>query len=179
MNNSIPIPEGLKVITDWDILTIRKTWLGWSIIPTAIFTAVWDSFLVFWYMAALNSPKVPWIMVVFPIGHVAVGVGLTYYVLSCLVNRTDVIISPYNIKVCTYPLPWLSNREVPREDILDVILRPTGEGQRGSAQIIYVGPDNREKKLVTNIARYEEAEYIIHQIEYSLKIKRKEANIES
>src|SRR5262245_34370871 len=46
-----------------------------------LFAVCWDAFLVFWYTTAAVSGG-PWLVFVFPLIHVAVGVGITYGALS-------------------------------------------------------------------------------------------------
>ncbi|MEM9918251.1 MAG: DUF4178 domain-containing protein [Bacteroidota bacterium] len=77
--------------------------------PTAIFLAffcvAWDGFLIFWY-AMGSQTDAPWIFFVFPLIHVAVGVGLTYYTLCLFFNKTQVRVNRDQVEVLHAPIPW-------------------------------------------------------------------------
>jgi hypothetical protein len=78
----IPQPESITYEQDGRVLKIRRRWFSLKYVPLAFFCVAWDAFLVFWYAMALGEKGAPWIMVVFPIAHVAVGLGLTYSTLA-------------------------------------------------------------------------------------------------
>ncbi len=61
-----------------------------------------------------------WIMIVFPICHVAVGVGLTYYVIAGFLNKTEILVTHDSVHVRHRPVPWWGNRSVPRHEIQEV-----------------------------------------------------------
>ena len=70
-----------------------------------LFAGFWDAFLVFWYCIAFSTNS-PWIMKVFPIIHVAVGIGITYSAIAGLVNRTVFRINKEQVSVRTTPLAF-------------------------------------------------------------------------
>ena len=123
MSDLPTIPEGLDAIPTADGVIVRHVWLTWKIALLALFAIFWDSFLFFWYSQALSKPHPPLMSILFPIGHVAVGVGITYYVLASLVNKTDVIVSPSGVSVVTGPAPWIGNKVVKADEITDVLVR--------------------------------------------------------
>ncbi len=167
------IPEGLDLVPAADGAVIRKTWLSWSVLPLAIFVVVWDSFLFFWYSNALAKSNIPWIMIVFPIGHVAVGVGLTYYVIASLFNKTDVIVTLSGVQVRTYPAPWPGNKNVGAGDITDVIVRERARPRRGghsvTYSVMYAGQSRKERKLIS-VSQLDQAEYIANAIRAALNL---------
>src|SRR5436309_664330 len=57
-------------------LRLTRSWFTWAVLFMTVFCIIWDSFLIFWYSLALQ-PGTPWIMAVFPILHVLVGVAIT------------------------------------------------------------------------------------------------------
>ena len=75
----------------------------------------------------------PWIMKVFPIAHVAVGVGLTYYTVAGFVNSTVLRVSEGQLAVRQGPFPWPGNRTLHTSDLdqlcnspgNQVLLKPT------------------------------------------------------
>ena len=170
---SSTIPEGLELINEADGITIRKVWLTWLIAPLAIFALVWDGFLFFWYAQALSQPNTPFMILFFPIAHIAVGVGITYYVVASLFNKTDVVISLSGIKVSTYPVPWFGNKEVKREEITDIIVRERiGNRNRRTYAIMYVDFSRKERKLVASIPESDQAEFIAQTIRDATGIRK-------
>jgi hypothetical protein len=166
------IPEGLDVLTTLSGITIRRTWLTWKIAPLAIFAIAWDSFLIFWYSMAMKSPNTPWIMIVFPIGHLAVGFGITYYVIASLFNKTDICITSSYIESKTAPIPWIGNKKIPVQEITGIIVRERS-GNRGSItySVMYVDRNRREKKFISWLSAKDQADYISNNITDILGIK--------
>src|SRR5215210_5592721 len=117
------IPEGLDLITTPQEVIIRRRWFSWMVIPMLVFAIVWDGFLVFWYSAAFFGKHKEWVMILFPLGHVCAGIGITYYVICGFLNVTDVILQPDSVRVLTHPLPWTGNRLVTLHDIRDTVIR--------------------------------------------------------
>ena len=57
------------------------------------------------------------IFVVFPIAHVAVGVGLTYFVLAGFLNSTVIRVADGMLSVRHGPLPWRGNLDMSTDGI--------------------------------------------------------------
>lgn len=177
MNPSLPtIPEGLDLLPTANGIVIRKVWLTWKIAPLALFAIMWDTFLFFWYSQVLSRPNPPFMAVFFPIGHIAVGIGITYYVIAALVNKTDVIISSSNVRVTTGPAPWIGNREVRADEITEVIVRERS-GNRGSMSytIMYADRSRKERKLLSALSESDQAEFVAQTIRDTLGLKPKNA----
>lgn len=101
--------------------TLRRRWFQAQHVFLLFFCIAWDSFLVFWYGSALGTDA-PWLMIVFPLAHVAVGVGLTYSVIAGFLNRTTLSLTPETLSVRHGPIPWRGNGSYPRGDIRGVEL---------------------------------------------------------
>ena len=99
-----PRPKEVTLQKQGDRLELSWRWFSWKYLPLAFFCVAWDSFLIFWYSMAFSTGS-PWIMIVFPIAHVAVGVGLTYYTLAGFLNRSQVILDRTSFSVTHGPLP--------------------------------------------------------------------------
>ncbi|MES2597542.1 MAG: hypothetical protein V4662_19495 [Verrucomicrobiota bacterium] len=138
----------------------------------ALFAVAWDSFLFFWYSRLLSEPNPPLMAVLFPIGHIAVGFSITYYVLASLVNKTDIVISSSGVRVVTGPAPWLGNKEVRVDDITAVVVRER-RGNRGSMSfnVMYADRSRKEKKLVTSLAELDQAEFVAQMIREAIGLK--------
>ena len=94
----LELPTGIRV-EDWgpNLKFVRSWFTPWVFILLA-FCVVWNGFLLMWYgalSAGLGTGNgvaegVRVLFYVIPLGHVAIGVLLSYYVLCCLVNKTTV-----------------------------------------------------------------------------------------
>ena len=155
------IPEGLDVLNTSDGLIIRKRWLSWTVFPLALFCVVWDSFLLFFYTMLLRSPHPHWPILLFPVGHLAVGIFLTYSVFTTLFNKTDVRLSSAGVQVSKGPLPWPGNKAVEVGEINEVLVRARS-GNRGAStySIMYADRERRERPLLTGVAQSDQAEFI-------------------
>jgi hypothetical protein len=170
MNTDIPIPDKIDVRTTFDGITISRKWFSLKAIPLAIFAAVWDSFLFFWYSTAFNSDDAPWIMIVFPLGHVAVGIGITYFAISSFLNKTDISISPDELKVKTSPLKWIGDKTIRTSDIQSLSIREKNGENGSSYTVFYVDTNNRQRKLISNLSEPEHADYYLLKIQQILGI---------
>jgi hypothetical protein len=85
-------------------LTVKYRWFSPKYIFLAVFCLFWNGFLVFWYsMAFVSGSRV---MLLFPLLHVAAGIGLTYATIAGFVNTTTLRIDGYRLRVTHHPLPW-------------------------------------------------------------------------
>lgn len=176
MKSRFAIPEGFELIETAQGKLIRRKWFSWAVVPLLIFAIVWDGFLIFWYGAAVASDgEAPWIMILFPLGHVAVGVGITYFVICSFFNKTDVLITSDEVSIITHPLPWPGSKRVPARDILDLRVRHrfANEGQTQFA-LMYVDGTNHERKLLGSISHHEQALFIEDKIREALNLPQAE-----
>ena len=100
--------------------SVSWSWWRWSYMFLIFFCIAWDGFLVFWYSMGASGKHTPLIMFIFPIGHVAVGVSLTYFVLAAMVNRTTVSVERGWLRIAHKPLPWFGQRHVELREIAEV-----------------------------------------------------------
>jgi len=170
------VPEGFELIETAQGTLIRRKWFSWAVIPLLLFAAMWDSFLIFWYGAALMSDgKAPWIMILFPLGHVAVGVGLTYFVICSFFNQTDILITSDEVSVITHPLPWPGSKKVAARDIHDLKVRHrVANRNRSQYALMYVDGTNHERKFLGSISHHEQALFIEDKIRETLNLAQRE-----
>src|SRR5215217_2640549 len=119
----LPIPEGIEILQEGGAVVIRRSWFSHLVWFLIIFCLAWNSFLIFWYSVMLGfaagapSPF-KFIIILFPLVHVAVGLGLTYFVFCLLLNKTDVILRTDTLEIKTHPLPWRGNQMIPVTDLV-------------------------------------------------------------
>jgi hypothetical protein len=111
----------------------------------------------------------PMMALLFPLLHVAVGVGLTYFVIASFLNTTDIIISPMQIQVRIQPMKW------PGEGIYEIAyiqqlytyekVRRTKNGTSITYEVRFIGRHNEEKTLIKGLESKEQGLYIEKEIE--------------
>ena len=133
----IPRPPRMRVERAAQYTTISWRWFKLTYIFLTFFCIAWDSFLIFWYSMAFSG-HAPWLMVVFPIAHVAVGVGLTYTCLCGFLNHTRVALARNELRITHGPLPWWPNRSIAAGQIKQLFCeRRATENSRNGSQISY------------------------------------------
>lgn len=123
--SDVPIPAQFSVEDNGHELILRHRWFQWGFLFLLFFAIAWDSFLVGWYWmlivpnGGLDGPPGPFKLVffVFPIIHVAVGVGLTYFVLAGLLNSTVIRVADGMLSVRHGPVPWRGHVDLPTDGI--------------------------------------------------------------
>jgi hypothetical protein len=158
-------------------LLIRWRWFTAANLGMAIFCIAWDSFLIFWYSTAFHSRHTPWLMIVFPIGHLAVGVGLTYATLCGFFNHTAMEISPDGLTVRHGPLPSRGNRQLAASQIRQPFCERSSSMQssnRNNSTPTYslsaILNDGSKVKLVRGVRELTDARYLERQIELAMNI---------
>src|SRR5262245_58690998 len=113
-------------------LVITRSWFNHSVWGLLAFCIFWDGFLVVWYWAGINElmrgshgSGMIWLMLVFPVLHVAVGLGLTYAVLCMFFNTTVIRVSGGELTVWSGPLPCGNNRRLFAADIKQLFCTET------------------------------------------------------
>jgi hypothetical protein len=83
----VGIPERFTLEESGGTLRIQWKWQRVFGLALAVFAIGWDTFLVFWYLGiSMEGPRALEMML-FPIGHVAVGIVLPYLAAAFLVNE--------------------------------------------------------------------------------------------
>jgi hypothetical protein len=163
-----PRPKEVTLHKKDDRMELSWRWFSWKYLPLVFFCIAWDGFLCFWYSIAFSTGA-PWIMIVFPIAHLAVGVGLTYYTLAGFLNRSHVVVDRNTFSVNHGPLPWLGNLSVPVSQVKQLYCKEK-RGKQTTYQLSVVLNDGRKKDLLSNLDSPEIGFYMEHQIENWLNI---------
>ncbi|MEL7234924.1 MAG: hypothetical protein AAGK74_10530, partial [Chloroflexota bacterium] len=130
-----------NIDTSMDGVEMSWRWFNWSAVFLTFFVIAWNSFLVFWYRMALSSPfdgGPQLLMIIFPLAHVAVGVGLTYHTLALYFNQTTLRVNNDRVQVKTFPLPhpW-KDSTIATSDIEQVYVRQTIKRNNKSTSVYY------------------------------------------
>lgn len=182
-------PQEIEVELSGPDVSFRRRWFHWSLLGLAFFCLIWDGFLVVWYSIAFfgdaNGPI--WLMALFPILHLAVGVALTYSVVAGFLNSTWVYTTNLELRIVHGPLPWTGNQTVELRQIKqlyvsdgesDAATRTQGgsvgvsqSATEGAFQVNALLVDDAKVPLLTGIWSIETAEYIEQELEKRLGIE--------
>lgn len=175
----IPRPEKFQLIDDGVELRIRWRWFNPSVFFLLPFAIAWNAFLVGWYsLAAQMDQELPWgiklLFLVFPIGHVAVGLALLYGSLILLFNRSEVRIGHQELTVAHGPLPWpgvtLITDEIEQVYCTPATTQATHKTTPGYNLQVTL-KDGSTRKLLGPLTDQNEALYLEQTIEERLRIR--------
>ena len=169
----VTTPAVIKIEKDGQSARIVQRWFSLKYVPMAFFCVAWDAFLCFWYSMAFQG-NAPWIFIVFPIVHLAVGIGLTYSTLCGFINRTVLEVSRDELAVWFEPLPWLGEKTLKTADLKQLYCKEKvtrGENSTTSQYQLYaVTRDDKEIQLLSSLDSPDVALFFEQQIEGWLKI---------
>jgi hypothetical protein len=167
-------PANVTIEGDRKCARLVQRWYSLKYIPMAFFALAWDCFLIFWYSIAFSS-NAPWIMIVFPVMHVAVGVGITYSTLAGFVNRTVLEVTHDEITVWFEPLPWLGETRIKTTELKQFFSKQKiTSGKNGPTyryELYAITRDNHLRKLLSNLDNPDVALFFEQQLESWLRIQ--------
>lgn len=166
----VQLPSRFTIDERGSELIITRRWFSSVIVFFIFFCLFWDGFLVVWYIIAFTGQS-PLIMKIFPIGHLAVGVGLTWFTIAGVFNRTTIAVNYDRLSIRHRPIPWFGNREIPANHIEQLFV-DTGFTQNNRQTYRVRARTNRSKtiKLIGGLKNREEALFIEQQVEKFLGI---------
>jgi len=157
-----------------EALRIRWRWFKARHLGMLGFGAVWSAFLVFWY-ASVSAGHAPWIFFVFPLLHVAVGIGILYGALAGLINRTTLTVSDGRLAIAHAPLPWRGARTLDVGEIKQLYCieeqKRTKSGSTTSYTVKLQRRGGDEIALVKNLDDRSQALFIEYKVEQALGIE--------
>jgi hypothetical protein len=118
-------------------LSIVLDWFSPIAYFLAVFSTIWCSFLAFWYSMALAGGA-PWIFLVFPLIHVAVGIGLSYYTLCLFKNKTYIEVNKNYLSITHKPIPWWKgNKELTTDLIQQIYVKEKISNNKNGTTVSY------------------------------------------
>ena len=168
-----PIPEHISMEQISGGLLFSYRWFSPAFIFVAFFAIVWDGFLVFWYGIA-TSQDAPLVMLLFPIVHVLVGIGITYFALAGFYNKTLVLAGEGKLTIQHVPLPWPGNRVLQAADLTQLyseerVIR-TRNGTQMKYQLNAITRGNKKIALLSNLTAPDQVRFLEHKLEEYLGI---------
>jgi hypothetical protein len=183
----VPLPEGITVERDESLvlaagyrnierhvgsLTITRRWYHARHLGMIPFCIGWNAFLVFWY-TTVTSGNAPWIFFVFPLAHVAVGIGMTYSMLTGLFNKTRVTVNDGRLRVVHGPIPSRGNRDLPSSSVRQIYSEEHAKSGRNASlrySVNAIVDDGPTLVLVKDLESSRQALYIEQELEAHLGI---------
>ncbi len=153
-------------------LVIERRWLQPQHFFFLFFAIIWNAFLVNFYDKALASGE--WLMIVFPIGHVAAGAVISYIALTGLLNRTTLRVADERLSLSHGPLPWTRPITIPVGEVRQLYGRRVTRSHKGQETHTWdlrcLLRNDAELKLVTHIPNREQVAYLEWALEKHLGI---------
>jgi hypothetical protein len=178
-----PIASGLELDDNGSSFKISRRWFSFIHIFTLFFSLIWNGFLVVWYkiafgISAHSDSSIPdfaaLLPLLFPIVHVAVGLGLLYFSLCGIFNKTIIEVNMGELSVRHTPLPWKGNVKVNVSDIEQLYcvdkVTYSRNGSSTSYGVNLVLKSNRTIRLINGIPDKEQVLSIENIIEKRLGI---------
>jgi hypothetical protein len=168
-----PIPEHISMEQTTGGLLFSYRWFSPAYIFVAIFAVAWDAFLVFWYTIAA-SQDAPLVMMLFPIIHVLVGFGISYYALAGFLNKTFVLVGEGKLTIQHAPLPWPGSRVLQAAELTQLYSEERVIRSRNGTQLRYqlnaITSENKKVTLLSNLAAPDQVRFLENKLEEYLGI---------
>jgi hypothetical protein len=168
-----PIPEHISMEQTSTGLLFSYRWFSPAYIFVGLFAIGWDVFLVFWYTLA-TSQDAPLVMLLFPIVHVLVGVGITYFALAGFLNKTFILVGEGKLTIQHAPLPWPGNRVLQASDLTQLYSEERVIRTRNGAQMKYklnaITREDKKISLMSNLTAPDQVRFLEHKLEEYLGI---------
>ncbi|MCO4771904.1 MAG: hypothetical protein KDA24_17870 [Deltaproteobacteria bacterium] len=172
-----PLPEGFQVERGREgLLRVRWRWFRPVAFFLVFFCVAWDGFLITWYSMGLASgDQMPLIFFLFPLAHVAVGVGLTYWTAALFLNRSTVTVTRDELRVSHGPLPWFPSPRISVGELEQLYVeRKVSHRKNGTTvtfKVMAVTRSHTGRKLIGGLEELRQALYLEQEIEQVLGIR--------
>lgn len=176
----IMLPPGFEAFTTLSTLDIEFSWkqtsqsLGFLI----FFALFWNGILSVFVVTAIMSGTYG--MILGCSVHLLIGICLTYYILTVLLNKTHILVSRREIQIEHGPLrlPFYPNRNIAASDLNQLFIKKYTNGKTNGRPNYAFSVTAQVRTgsnitLVKGLKRPEQATYIEQQIEKFLHIEDK------
>ncbi|MGI9509648.1 MAG: hypothetical protein ACR2QJ_09920 [Geminicoccaceae bacterium] len=163
-----PLPDKFFIERDQGTFTISWRWLSAKDLFLIPFTIAWNSFLINFLSASGGFDF-------FLTAHVAVGIGLTYKVISDLLNTTTISVDSHRLVVRHRPLPWWP---APTIDVADIeqfyVVERISSGKNSTTityDVLAVTRDNSSIKVLRGLDDVGQALFLEQTFEQIMNIR--------
>ncbi len=158
-----PMPSRFRVDDDGERARISWRWFKTSHLVMLFFSIGWDSFFVFLYYSVLSEADISLAVIFFSLGHVAVGLALTYASLGNLMNRTTVEVSRDHLRIRHGPLPWVGNLDAVGRKYTQLYgVEKTSGGEDNKTLVYDLKAMERSGKTVTLITELSHRDQVVY-----------------
>ncbi|MEM6368150.1 MAG: hypothetical protein AAF851_07575 [Myxococcota bacterium] len=154
------------------VLTWR--WFDARFFLLLFFCAFWNGFLVLWYSIAFSQEDPPLLMLLIPVIHIAVGLGVGWYTLCGFLNRTTITAGWGKLKIRHGPLPWPGNVELDGRSVDQLWVTEQLRRSRTTHRRffrLHLRTGRGEERRLLDFENERQALYVEQQIERALGIK--------
>ncbi len=169
------MPDGIDVLRLQNELDIEFKWRRNLSSFLIFFALIWNGILFIMAMGIIISGN--WGMLAFLSIHGSVGLGLLYYILTVIFNRTNIFVDRDYLRIEHRPLrlPFYSDQTIPIKDVEQVFVERYKAGKTNNVTnyAFAVGVILRGGKRLQIIKGFQHAEragYIEQEIELFLQI---------
>jgi hypothetical protein len=177
----VPQPPELDVTRNLEGFEASWRWFGAQHVFLLFFAILWNGFLVVWYSIALGIffqeglRGDAFMMLVFPLLHVAAGIGVGYAAITGLVNRTTFTVRRGGqITVRHGPIPYWSSPTMRASDVDQLyVTRNVTRSKNGSTTTFALhalGRDGIDNVLVKGMQSAVQARWLERETEDVLAI---------
>jgi len=173
------IPEGIEELRLKSELDISLKWLSTTSKAGRafylVFTSFWNLIVLPFAVGAVLTGN--WGILLFLSLHLAVGIGLLWYLASIYLNRTSINVTKHHIKVRTFPLrhPFWKSKNIETSNLQQLYVskyvQSTSNGVSNYAYALYAILKTGEKVSLIRGMTLETQVYIEKAIEEYLDIK--------
>lgn len=172
----LPVPQPARITIERHgaDLRISRRWFTFKHVFMAFFCVMWNGMLGFFFVTALASGAELSALFLFPLLHVAVGIGLAYATVAGFVNSTVLAVERGHLTVRHGPLPWMGNRDLSTSQIKQLFCEQKITNSRNGRSVTYsvkaMTRNDTAVKLVSGLHAHDEALYVEQEIEKHLGI---------
>lgn len=173
---ALPPPDGVTVAEQAGGLVVKRRWFHATYLGLLAFAVFWDGFLVVWYAAAFagfaSGEGDALFALLFPLLHVAAGVGITWMALAGLLNRTTVTVRGSKLRVQHGPVPWAHPPVIPTARLRQLfVVQRRGSKGAISYELHARLTDGSSEKLLGGLRDLRQGRYIEKRVEAFVGIR--------
>lgn len=109
--DDIELPGSINLQKDDRYLKIQFRWVNVQLLYLVPFCLCWDILPLVWYQYGLIPTDHP-LAIAYLVFHFIIGVGLTYYCLAGLINKTMIEVTENTLYVKDMPLTFFRNMDI-------------------------------------------------------------------
>ena len=169
----VPLPRGMAARETGRALFIAVRWFR----PLRLFVvggAVAVDLVLLMFFGEFAAVKAHWTTYLFaPMTYLVLGIGLNYWALAILLNRTHVRVEDGRIRVSHVPLPCSRFKRIEAADVDQLFTRAEydKQGRIECCHVCVLRRDGRWLTLVKNLATIDQALFLEWAIERHLGVR--------